>query len=236
MVKVFLLFISIVYFKMKIALLLTLVVLTFVRSIEICECDNCEGSCIDYPLDNCTQELNLCTGTPVAGSYITIEGNIAGLEKYYHIVFYDDNLCTNNIDDNFNFCNECWPFGNYLPDGFAGIIKCPGGGPAEDCEAPVVIYDNNNCNGNGFCVDKTLRGGICQEMYIDDQRFYSMVNCTANTTDIYTTENCTGTPISVEDSTTCASMGDYSVKVFFSDECPSEEDESSRMASFLFPA
>jgi len=215
---------------MKLALVFLFSFITLVRSIDLCECSSgdptCPGSCREYTLDICTQELDICTGSPITGSYIIVEGNLTGLyDTTYRITWYTDNTCTDKRDVATWLCNYCREFGDPPNYGFAGEIQCPGGGSGEkECSANVVVYDDDNCGKDGYCDDRdNLRNGECNTLFVDDRTFYAYVNCSANSTTIYSGDDCTGTG-RISDDTNCVSIGDYSVQVFFSDECPSDGD------------
>jgi hypothetical protein len=221
------------HLRMKLFVVFLFAFITFVRSIEICECNTCPGSCEIYPLDNCTQELDLCTGSPISGSYIRIIDNFP---PQYRIRFYEDDQCLSQLDNAAHDCNVCNSYPDEYPTiGFQGIVQCPGGGGGGECSANVVVYEDDECGTVGLCDDRdNLRSGECQTLTIDDETFYAYVNCTANSTTVYSGEDCTGTPRTSDD-TNCASMGDYSVQVFFSNECPSDGDGdgSSQLESSL---
>jgi hypothetical protein len=88
----------------------------------------------------------------------------------------------------------------------------------------VVVYDDQQCGDVGLCDDgQTLSENGCQTLLVDDQEFSAMFNCTTNTTTLYTSDDCTGQVVNDD----CADLGDYSVRVFYSNECPSDGDGSS---------
>lgn len=98
-------------------------------------------------------------------------------------------------------------------------------GPDYSCEYRYLLFSSTSCEGEILDCSQVSHAGnaldVCNYLYLDDNTYYSHTNCTTKQLQIYTTSDCSGSPITSVTNGNCNNINGLSLRLSFDSTCGS---------------